>query len=115
MSNFSPVDLPGLHCRWRRRRKWIRYGGPRLAAQCLQYHRCLSEREHASEAVEGLEKCGDTNKLRWIHCNLKVLKQTSTVTKQLKDKKLIDGISSYSISTYFQLTFYSSSLLQAKT
>lgn len=71
-----------------------------IVAHILQHNASkiilLSQKEeHANEAVEELEKYGDTNKVQWIQCDLKDLKQTDAVAKQLKDEKQIDAVTSY--------------------
>ncbi|MCJ1264659.1 hypothetical protein MMC22_004533 [Lobaria immixta] len=68
-----------------------------IVAHILQHNASkiilLSQKEeHANEAVEELEKYGDTNKVQWIQCDLKDLKQTDAVAKQLKDEKQIDAL-----------------------
>lgn len=68
-----------------------------IVAHILQHNASkiilLSQKEeHANEAVKEPEKYGDTNKVQWIQCDLKDLKQTDAVTKQLKDEKRIDAV-----------------------
>ena len=53
----------------------------------------LSQKEqHADEAMEELKKYGDTSKVQWIQLDLKDLKQTDSVAKQLQSEKQIDAV-----------------------
>lgn len=72
------------------------------AAHLLQHNSAkiflLSQKEeHADEAIEELKKYGDTNKVHWIQCDLKDLKQTDSAAKQLQGEKQIDAVSKPSI------------------
>ncbi|KAL8959996.1 MAG: hypothetical protein Q9183_005540, partial [Haloplaca sp. 2 TL-2023] len=52
----------------------------------------LSQKEqHADEAMEELKKYGDTTKVQWVQLDLKDLKQTDSVAKQLQSEKQIDA------------------------
>ena len=53
----------------------------------------LSQKEeHADEAKEELKKYGDPNKVEWIQLDLKDLKQTDGVAKQLVEEQRIDAV-----------------------
>lgn len=53
----------------------------------------LSQKEeHADEAIEELKKYGDASKVHWVQCNLKDLKETHEVAKQLMSEKQIDAV-----------------------
>lgn len=43
--------------------------------------------------MEELKKYGDTSKVHFVQCDLKDLKKTDAVAKQLKSEKQIDGVS----------------------
>lgn len=56
--------------------------------------------EHAEEAIEGLKKYGDTNRVHWVQCDLKDLKRTNEVAQQLKTERQIDAVrGAYSLRT----------------
>ncbi|CAL8577106.1 hypothetical protein XPA_002952 [Xanthoria parietina] len=68
-----------------------------ITAHLLQHNPAsiflLSQKEeHADEAMEELKKYGDTDKVHWIHCDLKDLKQTDSAAKQLQGEKRIDAL-----------------------
>ncbi|KAI4198255.1 MAG: hypothetical protein LQ348_002047 [Seirophora lacunosa] len=68
-----------------------------ITAHLLQHNPAkiylLSQKEqHADEATEELKKYGDTSKVEWIQLDLKDLKQTDSVAKQLQSQKQIDAI-----------------------
>ncbi|KAL9028332.1 MAG: hypothetical protein Q9196_003284 [Gyalolechia fulgens] len=68
-----------------------------ITARLLQHNPAkiilLSQKEqHAEEAMEELKKYGDTNKVQWIQLDLKDLKQTDSVAKQLQSEKQIDAL-----------------------
>ena len=68
-----------------------------ITAHLLQHNAAkiylLSQKEeHADDAIENLRKYGDVDKVVWRQCNLKDLKQTNTVAKQLKNEKQIDAV-----------------------
>ena len=42
--------------------------------------------------MEGLKKYGDTSKVHWVECDLKDLKKTAEVAKQLTSEKQIDAV-----------------------
>ncbi|KAL8745426.1 MAG: hypothetical protein Q9190_002428 [Brigantiaea leucoxantha] len=68
-----------------------------ITAHLLQHNAAkiylLSQKEeHADDAIENLRKYGDVDKVVWRQCNLKDLKQTDTVAKQLKNEKHIDAL-----------------------
>ena len=79
----------------------IGYG---ITAHLLQHNASkiilVSQKEqHAAEAQETLEKYGDINKLEWIQCDFKDLKQTVQVAEKLKEEKQIDAVRK-SLSAY---------------
>lgn len=51
-----------------------------------------AKEEHADEAIEELKKYGDASKVHWVQCNLKDLKKTEEVAKQLTSEKQIDAV-----------------------
>lgn len=68
-----------------------------IAAHLLQHKASkillLSQKEeHADEAIEELKKYGDASKVHWVQCNLKDLKETDEVAKQLMSEKQIDAV-----------------------
>ena len=68
-----------------------------IAAHLLQHKASkillLSQKEeHADEAIEELKKYGDASKVHWVQCNLKDLKGTDEVAKQLMSEKQIDAV-----------------------
>ncbi|KAI4098508.1 MAG: hypothetical protein LQ339_006386 [Xanthoria mediterranea] len=68
-----------------------------ITAHLLQHNPAsiflLSQKEeHADEAMEELKQYGDTDKVHWIQCDLKDLKQTDSVAKQLQGEKRIDAL-----------------------
>ncbi|KAL8871038.1 MAG: hypothetical protein Q9174_003050 [Haloplaca sp. 1 TL-2023] len=68
-----------------------------ITAHILQHNPAkiilLSQKEqHANEAMEELKKYGDTSKVQWIQLDLKDLKQTDSVAKQLQSEKQIDAL-----------------------
>lgn len=61
----------------------------------------LSQKEeHAEEAKQELEKYGDPKRVEWIQLDLKDLKQTDGVAKQLAKEQRIDGVSSVDFMGY---------------
>ena len=69
-----------------------------ITAHLLQHNASkillLSQKEeHAQEAIEELNKYGDASKVHWVQCDLKNLKKTDEVAKQLKGEKQIDAVS----------------------
>ena len=42
--------------------------------------------------MEELKKYGDTGKVHWVECDLKDLKKTNEVAKQLTSEKQIDAV-----------------------
>lgn len=52
-----------------------------------------AKEQHADEAMEELKKYGDTSKVHFVQCDLKDLKKTEEVAKQLKSEKQIDAVS----------------------
>ena len=55
----------------------------------------LSQKEqHADEAKEELKKYGDASKVEWVQLDLKDLKQTDRIAKQLAEEQQLDGVSS---------------------
>lgn len=42
--------------------------------------------------MEELKQYGDTDKVHWIQCDLKDLKQTDSAAKQLQGEKRIDAV-----------------------
>lgn len=69
-----------------------------ITAHLLQHNASriilLSQKEeHAEEAKEELKKYGDASKVEWIQLDLKDLKQTDRVAKQLAEEQQIDGVS----------------------
>lgn len=68
-----------------------------LTAHLLQHKASkillLSQKEeHAEEAIEELKKYGDASKVHWVQCDLKDLKKTDEVAKQLTSEKQIDAV-----------------------
>ncbi|KAL8696019.1 MAG: hypothetical protein Q9224_003015 [Gallowayella concinna] len=68
-----------------------------ITAHLLQHNAAkiflLSQKEeHADEAMERLKEYGNTDSVQWIQCNLKDLKQTDSVAKQLQGEKQIDAL-----------------------
>ncbi|KAL8966487.1 MAG: hypothetical protein Q9197_005950 [Variospora fuerteventurae] len=68
-----------------------------ITAHLLQHNPAkiylLSQKEeHADEAIEELKKYGDTSKVEWLQLDLKDLKQTDSVAKQLQSQKHIDAL-----------------------
>ncbi|KAL2054962.1 hypothetical protein ABVK25_004784 [Lepraria finkii] len=68
-----------------------------ITAHLLQHNASkiilLSQKEeHAEEAEEELKKYGDNSRVHWVQCDLKDLKQTNEVAKQLKSEQQIDGL-----------------------
>ncbi|KAL8768748.1 MAG: hypothetical protein Q9194_005627 [Teloschistes cf. exilis] len=68
-----------------------------ITAHILQHHPAkiiiLSQKEeHADEAIEELKNYGDTAKVHWIQLDLKDLKQTDGVAKQVQSEKQIDAV-----------------------
>ncbi|KAL8803612.1 MAG: hypothetical protein Q9200_006142 [Gallowayella weberi] len=68
-----------------------------ITAHLLQHNAAkiflLSQKEeHADEAIEQLKNYGDVDRVKWIQCNLKDLKQTDSVAKQLQGEKQIDAL-----------------------
>lgn len=68
-----------------------------IVAHLLQHNAAkiiiLSQKEeHAEEAIEELKKYGDTSKVQWTQLDLKSLKQTESVAKQLQSEKQIDAV-----------------------
>ncbi|KAL9004972.1 MAG: hypothetical protein Q9188_002220 [Gyalolechia gomerana] len=68
-----------------------------ITAHLLQHNPAkiilLSQKEeHANEAIEELKKYGDASKVQWIQLDLKDLKQTDSVAKQLQSEKQIDAL-----------------------
>lgn len=68
-----------------------------IAAHLIQHKASkillLSQKEeHADEAIEELKKYGDASKVHWVQCDLKDLKQTDEVAKQLTSEKQIDAV-----------------------
>ncbi|KAL9578714.1 MAG: hypothetical protein Q9212_005545 [Teloschistes hypoglaucus] len=68
-----------------------------ITAHILQHNAAkiiiLSQKEeHADEAIEELKKYGDTAKVHWTQLDLKDLKQTDAVAKQLQSEKQIDAV-----------------------
>ncbi|MCJ1460785.1 hypothetical protein MMC28_011167 [Mycoblastus sanguinarius] len=68
-----------------------------ITAHLLQHNASkillLSQKEeHADEAMEELKKYGDTSKVHWVQCDLKDLKKTDEVAKNLKSEMKIDGL-----------------------
>ena len=68
-----------------------------ITAHLLQHNASkillLSQKEeHADEAMEELKKYGDTSKVHWVQCDLKDLKKTDEVAKNLKSEMKIDGV-----------------------
>ena len=68
-----------------------------ITAHLLQHNASrillLSQKEeHADEAVEELKKYGDASKVHWVQCDLKDLKKTDQVAKQLTSEKQIDAV-----------------------
>ncbi|KAI4242595.1 MAG: hypothetical protein L6R40_003976 [Gallowayella cf. fulva] len=68
-----------------------------IAAHLLQHNASkillLSQKEeHADDAIEELKKYGDTTKVQWVQCDLKDLKQTNSVAKQLQAERQIDAL-----------------------
>ena len=43
--------------------------------------------------MEELKKYGDASRVEWVHCDLKSLKQTDEVAKQLVGLEKIDAVS----------------------
>ena len=69
-----------------------------ITAHLLQHNAAriviLSQKEeHAEEAKQELNKYGDSSKVEWIQLDLKNLKQTDEVAKQLVSEDRIDGVS----------------------
>lgn len=69
-----------------------------ITAHLLQHNAAriiiLSQKEeHADEAKQELKKYGDSGKVEWIQLDLKNLKQTDEVAKQLVKEDRIDGVS----------------------
>ncbi|KAL8692616.1 MAG: hypothetical protein Q9218_002403 [Villophora microphyllina] len=67
-----------------------------ITAHVLQHYAAkiilLSQKEeHADEAIEALKGYGDTAKVHWVQLDLKDLKQTDSVAKQLQSEKQIDA------------------------
>lgn len=53
----------------------------------------VSQKEqHAEEAMEELKKYGDTSRVHFVQCDLKDLRKTDEVAKQLKGEKQIDAV-----------------------
>lgn len=76
-----------------------------ITAHLLQHNAAkiilLSQKEeHADEAIEALKEYGDTSKVQWIQLDLKDLKQTDSVAKQLQSEKQIDAVRLSILSTY---------------
>lgn len=68
-----------------------------ITAHLLQHNAAkiilLSQKEeHADEAIEALKEYGDTSKVQWIQLDLKDLKQTDSVAKQLQSENQIDAV-----------------------
>lgn len=68
-----------------------------ITAHLLQHNASkillLSQKEeHAAEATEELKKYGDASKVHWVQCDLKDLKKTNEVAKQLTSEKQIDAV-----------------------
>lgn len=88
----------GIVCGESERTNHDRYGvNDAQTAHLLQHNPAsiflLSQKEeHADEAMEELKKYGDTDKVHWIHCDLKDLKQTDSAAKQLQGEKRIDAV-----------------------
>ncbi|KAG6995668.1 hypothetical protein G7Y79_00043g079520 [Physcia stellaris] len=69
-----------------------------ITAHLLQHNAAriviLSQKEeHVEEAKQELKKYGDSSKVEWIQLDLKNLKQTDQVAKQLVSEDRIDGVS----------------------
>ena len=43
--------------------------------------------------MEELKKYGDTSKVHWVECDLKDLKKTNEVARQLASEKQLDAVS----------------------
>ncbi|KAI4121229.1 MAG: hypothetical protein LQ338_006484 [Usnochroma carphineum] len=100
-----------------------------ITAHLLQHNPAkiilLSQKEeHAEEATEGLKKYGDTSRVKWVQLDLKDLKQTESVAKQLQNEKQIDalicnagvGVGKYEqtvddLDSHFQVNYLSQFLL----
>jgi len=70
-----------------------------ITAHLLQHNASkiilVSQKEqHAEEAMEELKKYGDTSKVHFVQCDLKDLRKTDEVAKQLKSEKQIDAVGS---------------------
>ena len=68
-----------------------------ITAHLLQHNAAkillLSQKEeHADDAQEELKKYGDASKVHWVQCDLKDLKKTEEVAKQLTSEKQIDAV-----------------------
>lgn len=68
-----------------------------ITAHLLQHNASkillLSQKEeHADEAIEELKKYGDASKVHWVRCDLKDLKKTDEVAKQLTSEKQVDAV-----------------------
>ena len=69
-----------------------------ITAHLLQHNAAriilLSQKEeHADEAKEELKAYGDNSRIEWIQLDLKDLKQTDKVAKQLTNEQRLDAVS----------------------
>ena len=69
-----------------------------ITAHLLQHNAArvilLSQKEeHADEAKEELKTYGDSNRVEWVQLDLKDLKQTDKVAKQLTNEQRLDAVS----------------------